>query len=55
MRDDVKRRRLRTTIPGGDTEEKLLFVFGVFGGFDDDIPVTVLPGSMKLRAPILAE
>ena len=42
LRDDVQRCSLRSAVVRRDTEQKLLFVFGILGGFNYNIPITVL-------------
>jgi hypothetical protein len=52
MRDDMKGCRFWTAIPGSDTEKEFLLIFSVFGGFDDNIPVTIIPRNTMLRKKI---
>src|SRR5271170_817666 len=41
LRNDVEGSGFRTMIGGPDTNESFVFVFLVFGVFDDNVPVTV--------------
>lgn len=45
----MKRCRFWTAIPGSNTEKELFLIFSVFGGFDDNIPVTIIPRNAVLR------
>lgn len=45
----MKRRRFWTAVPGSNTEKKLFLIFSIFGGFDENIPVTIIPRNAMLR------
>jgi hypothetical protein len=53
MGDYVERCRLWATIPGSDTEKKFLFVFSIFSGFDNDIPVTIVLENSRIKKGVL--
>jgi hypothetical protein len=49
LRDDVEGSRFRTMIGSPDTNESFVFVFFVFGVFDDNVPVTIFIEDIRIE------
>ena len=51
MWNDVQGSRLRTTIPGNNTEEQLVFIF--LCGFNEDVPISIVIKDARIDKLIL--
>jgi len=49
LRDDVERSWFGTMVGSPDTNESFVFVFLVFGVFDDNVPVAVLVKNIRVK------
>src|SRR4051812_15596052 len=54
VRNDVERCRLWTTIVGGDAEQQLFGVIGVFGSLDEDVEVAIVLEGICISDVVLA-